>query len=420
MKGFYKDPCAGVQQGVLGNGLTVYALHCPDTPAQILNFIVHAGSKNDPPGLWGVAHFVEHLVSEGLGIPSTKIERFFLRHGGCANLGATSFLRTQYGFISPAWCLPKALDLYGNMLFRSKFGRPRIIKGEMEIVLGECREYFPSAMDYDLERRGNKNIFRGHWLENCPGILGCPDSLGRISQTDLLDFYSTYYVPANVTVVGVGELGLADLLAYLNKSPFSLPKKGERVALGDKEPMPLPPQETLYLQSMASHMPEMDWVSYRSIGLLPGSFCPRAIDVFEDMLCTLLYEEIRRRRGWTYDFTIGRSLVDTFWEFTIFFNSLSMEALPEIHNLVNRCTASVGFRLKLLKEIRERQIAQNTLLDMNSAQKCSRITNNIAMYGRVISVEEIIASLEEVTMRDIRAIAKCLVPERRWTLIKHP
>src|SRR4051812_30555915 len=112
------DPYAEFETAVLPNGLTVYAAHWPNRPWQYVDFIIHAGAKDDPVGLEGLHHFMEHLVSLNMYRSRSKFENFFLDAGGSVHLGSSRFLATQYGFSLPTdkRKLSKAFQLLGEML----------------------------------------------------------------------------------------------------------------------------------------------------------------------------------------------------------------------------------------------------------------------------------------------------------------
>jgi hypothetical protein len=58
-------PELAVEKYQLGNGLTVVLHEDHKTPLVAVNVIYNVGSKDDPPGLTGIAHVFEHLMFKG-------------------------------------------------------------------------------------------------------------------------------------------------------------------------------------------------------------------------------------------------------------------------------------------------------------------------------------------------------------------
>ena len=70
------DPYSEFQKHVFDNGLTLYSAHWPDRAWEAVEFIVHAGAKEDPRDLPGTAHFVEHLDSDNIpGLTHEEAEK---------------------------------------------------------------------------------------------------------------------------------------------------------------------------------------------------------------------------------------------------------------------------------------------------------------------------------------------------------
>ena len=58
------DPYSEFRTATLPNGLTVHAAHWPGRPWESVGVLIHSGAEQDPFGLEGLSHFVEHLVSK--------------------------------------------------------------------------------------------------------------------------------------------------------------------------------------------------------------------------------------------------------------------------------------------------------------------------------------------------------------------
>jgi insulysin len=84
---------------VLSNGMKVLLISDPHTSKAAASLAVSAGSMSDPPDLFGLAHFVEHMLFLGNEkFPKENaFQKFLSEHGGSSNAG-TQADETYYFF----------------------------------------------------------------------------------------------------------------------------------------------------------------------------------------------------------------------------------------------------------------------------------------------------------------------------------
>jgi len=71
------------EEGKISNGLRVATDRIPSVQSVTLGILVEAGSRDDPRGREGLAHFVEHAVFKGTGRRSyLDIARNIEKNGG--------------------------------------------------------------------------------------------------------------------------------------------------------------------------------------------------------------------------------------------------------------------------------------------------------------------------------------------------
>ena len=92
----------------LSNGLDVIVHEDHRVPLAAVNVWYHVGSKNERPGLTGLAHLFEHLMFEG---SEHQADGYFgpLQEAGAALNGSTSTDRTNYWEVVPTDALRLAL-----------------------------------------------------------------------------------------------------------------------------------------------------------------------------------------------------------------------------------------------------------------------------------------------------------------------
>ena len=72
-----------VSERTLANGLKALVLPRRRAPIVVCDLYYPVGSFDEPPGLTGLAHFVEHMLFKGTErFPKGQIDRLVLRRGG--------------------------------------------------------------------------------------------------------------------------------------------------------------------------------------------------------------------------------------------------------------------------------------------------------------------------------------------------
>ncbi len=416
------DPYGEFQSSTLPNGLTIHATHWPERPWEAIGFVVHSGAEQDPVGLEGVAHFVEHLICQNASMPEKDISAFFRDCGGNVNLGSTSHMCTKYHFFVPAdrVVLTKAFSLFGQMLLSEKM--EKFVERERQVIIGEFRRSYPVKFNLDLDVRKVKAVFAGYWLERFVTPLGNPESVGRITQPDLQAYYDSHYTPANISVVGVGGLKLAELIEILSESPLTAKKKGVRVPIPPRAKEIRPPLETRHVFEYSKHVSMTTPVyvgSYLSVAAIPGNV-NTAIRILKLMLDEILDDEVRQSRAWAYDIHCSWYDFRHFHEFAIGCGAVSLKAIDTIEDVVEMCIASLTDSEDLFLQAKKREIANNLMTDPRGRGIRDASLNDLADCHRIISLTEYGREMEALQMSDIRNLLKWIRPEQRWTLVRKP
>jgi predicted Zn-dependent peptidase len=415
------DPYADFEKEVLPNGLTIYAAHWPNRPWEIMGFLVHGGASHDPPGLEGLAHFVEHMISQNAPLSKKELVSFFEDCGGKVNLGSADFLSVQYSFFLPQdeSLLAKALSLFGNMLLPAKLNNN--IERERQVVLREFSQRYPFPWRFELEAEERRQVFSGLWLERMICVLGFPDPIRKIAAPDLQVCYDTFYVPKNISVVAVGGEKIKKLAKLLSESPFGQDKKGERTPPWKVVHSIARPKENLRIVEMSSLISTLiEAGAYRSVAAIPAIFSNQTIKILAEMLDVVLLEEAREKRGWAYSIESSFNNLQQVYGFLIESGGLSRPTLEKIEQLVNSSLASLNERRDLFEQIKKSFLNHYKLPDLSGRGLCNEVFDDLVRYGRIISLEEYLDKIAMVEFDDVRKALQWLQPEHRWTLIMKP
>lgn len=216
-------------QFTLPNGLNVILHEDHTVPVVHTNLWYLVGSANEKPGRTGFAHLFEHLMFEGSGHVREGEFDTLLEGVGGNNNASTSQDRTNYYISLPSNALELALflesDRMGHLL---KSVSPDIVDGQRDVVKNEMRQSY-------LNRPYGKV-----WLE-LPGLLypeshpyswpviGSLEDISAAGFKDVTDFFRTYYVPNNASLVVAGDIDPVRTRALVEKW-FSDVQSGAPVA----------------------------------------------------------------------------------------------------------------------------------------------------------------------------------------------
>ena len=177
----------------LPNGLRIAINHTPGNVAYA-GLIINAGSRDEAPDHYGLAHFVEHTVFKGTRNRSSwHISNRMEAIGG--ELNAYTFKEgTTIYTIAPSGYEARTLELLTDLVNNSTFPTHEIDK-EREVIIEEINAYLdtPSDAVYD---QFEELIYAGSPLSH--NILGTPETVRSIKSDDCRAFVDRFYSPGNM------------------------------------------------------------------------------------------------------------------------------------------------------------------------------------------------------------------------------
>jgi zinc protease len=192
-----------VRAATLANGMRVIVWPVHDIPNVALYNWVRAGSRNEAPGITGLAHFFEHMMFNGTTRRQPgEFDRLMEAQGG-ANNAFTSDDVTVYQDWFPRGALDLVFDLESDRVANLAFV-PEVIESERGVVSSERR----------LRVEDNNPGFLGEQVQAAAFVahpyrfptIGWPADIQAWRRSDLQKFFKTYYAPNNLTLVLAGDL----------------------------------------------------------------------------------------------------------------------------------------------------------------------------------------------------------------------
>lgn len=204
----------------LANGIRV-VFHWVPSPITHACMIINAGSRDEPDGQFGLAHFIEHLLFKQTERRNTsQILNRLESVGGDLNAYTTK----EYTCIHASFLtryLTRALDLFEDLFFHSLFPEREMDK-EKGVILDEMASYLDSPEDSILDDFEDQ-LFEGHGLGH--NILGTTADLQQLSRQHILQFIEDHYNTDEIVVGISGQYSLRKITALVEKVLGSLPEK---------------------------------------------------------------------------------------------------------------------------------------------------------------------------------------------------
>ena len=201
------DPAVHV--GRLDNSVA-YWVRSHATPPGKITFWMHVatGSLNETDGQEGIAHYLEHMAFNGThhfppGELLTYFESIGLRFGQHQN-AFTGFNQTTYLITLPDTkpdTIDKGMLFLADVAFRMLLTSEEIDK-ERNVILEEKRA--SKGVGQRLTEKLLPSILPGSRVARRLPI-GLEESLKQLQQRDFLAYYTTWYHPAKVTILAVGD-----------------------------------------------------------------------------------------------------------------------------------------------------------------------------------------------------------------------
>jgi zinc protease len=235
----------------LPNGLKVVFLEDHSTPIVHTEIWYHVGSKNERPGRTGFAHLFEHMMFKGSRNVEPEGHPSWISSIGGQSNAYTDEDATVFWQTTPAQYLPLVLWLEADRMASLRIEED-VFKNERQVVKEERRMRIDNQPYGRLNELIYSQAFSVHPYKH--PTIGSMEDLEAASIADVREFFRTYYVPGNATLVLVGDFETKEALElvtrYLGRVPAAsrpvprdIPKeppqtRERRVRLEENWPLP--------------------------------------------------------------------------------------------------------------------------------------------------------------------------------------
>ena len=399
---------AVVRRTVLPSGLRIVSEQLAGVRSASIGVWVGVGSRDETATLHGCSHFLEHLLFKGTPERSAlDISIALDAVGGEFN----AFTAKEYTCFHARVIdsdLPLAVDVLGDMITSSLL-TSEDVEAERDVILDEI------AMHDDDPDDVAHNLFAElAWGSGTPlgrSIAGTVDSIEALTRAQVLRFYRRHYRPENVVIAVAGNLDHAQLVRQVTKSfgrqDFLAGEAEPRTARHARGRRP-----RVYGGVVEAKRP------FEQVNLVLGMEGPDRSDDRRFALGVLntalgggtssrLFQEVRERRGLAYSvFSFASHHADSGVV------GVSVGCLPskldDVLAVVRTELSRVAAHGITAEELErgKGQLRGGLVLGLeDSGSRMSRLGKAELVHDRLLSIDDVMARIESVTLDEIREIA---------------
>ena len=400
------------ERTALPGGPRVISARLPGSRSVSIAAYVLAGSRLETPEQAGVAHFMEHITFKGTAaFPTTQaISEAIEGVGGSFN-AATDRESTVYWVRVPKREARRAADVVAELIIRPKLEDAEI-DHERSVIVEEIRSYLDDPSEY-----AQILIQQAMFGDGALGreICGDEDGVRRLPTSTIREFWAATYRPSNVVVAIAGDLDHAAALDLVGPAfgtgdgvsavfdPAPALPAGDPYLLGNRDTS----QAHVCLSVPAYRRDHPDsW----AIGLLNG--------VLGEGMSSRLFLSVREELGLAYDVGSGITEYADSGSLGIYAGVDPDKLEPAIQAIL----AELG-RLRDVEVPAEELAKAKAYLSGglevrmdDTRHLASWIGGQEALHDRVLTLDEALEAVAEVTAADIQRVADELFSDDRLRL----
>lgn len=419
-----QDPALSIpyESYMLDNGMNVILLEDHSLPQVTLNIWYGVGSRNEADGRTGFAHLFEHLMFMGTTrLPDSGFDDLMESHGGWNNAW-TSEDWTDYYSVGPSnllttllWMDADRMEGLDGAMTQDKLDLQR------EVVRNERRQSVEDAPYGVLWLEMNGALYPpGHPYAHT--VIGSHEDLQAATLQDVVDFFGTWYVPNNASLVVAGDFDPAEIKPVIQQTFGSL-EPGELPDVPAPAPVDTPTTPLMELTDQVTiPMTTLTWHS--PAALQPG-------DAEHDLLAAILAGGRSSRLYQRMVHTDEAALEVDAYQFSQLYSSVFMiQALPTEGHTIEELEAVIWEELAKLAadgptpEELERVVNQYEVGFLESLESLSGRASALNRYYWLTGTPDYIATdlarYTNATAEAIQAVAADLTLDRAAVLRVRP
>ena len=391
----------------LPSGVRIITEHMPSIRSIALGFGVRTGSRDEPGDRAGISHFLEHLLFKGTErFSSTEIDEVFDGMGAEINAGTSKETTTVYSrFLDQH--LGTAFEVMADMVLRPAYPD---IDSERQVVIEEIAMYEdePSDKVHDVLAEA---IFGDHPLGR--PIIGRAEVVASVPVPEIAAWHDARYTASRLVVAAAGSVDHDGLVAMVEEATRELAGgDGNRAEL-------IAPDSAGRRVRFHEKTTEQYHLCLGGPGIARGDERRFALRVLDTALggssSSRIFQEVREKRGLAYSvYSYASQYIDS-GEVALYLGTRPeklTEAMEVVGGELRRIHEEPLSRDELDRA--KENVKGRTVLAMESTlARMNRLGSSLLMEVPVMTLDEIVAAIDRVTLDDVTELAgELFAPER--------
>lgn len=395
-----------VRRTVLPSGLRIVTEEVSSVRSAAVGIWVNVGSRDETPAVAGASHFLEHLLFKGTKTRTAlEISSSIESVGGEMNAFTGKEYTCFYARVIDT-DLPIAIDVIADLI-TSSLVTAADVDAERKVVLEEIamRDDDPSDLVHDLfsdTYYGDTQLGRS--------ILGSVESISQMPRKNVYNYYKKRFLPRDLVVAVAGNIKHRTVIEMVEKA---LSRDGFLEVTGTPQ---IRPNKAVVIRSQQSvglirRKTEQAHMFYGMAGVSREDDRRFTMGVLSAALgggmSSRLFQEIREKRGLAYSVYsyaqqfAGSGLIG-------FYAGCHPSKAIEVVEIIREVLADVAENGMSHEEIERAKGAVKgslVLSQEDSGSRMSHIGKSEIVYGEIMSFDEILKKITEVTPEALRKVA---------------
>jgi zinc protease len=404
----------------LANGLQVVVI--PDHRAPVVTHMIwyKVGAADEPKGVSGIAHFLEHLMFKSTDkIPLGEFSKIVARLGGQDNAFTGHDVTAYFQRVSKDK-LGTMMEMEADRMVNLRLTEKEVLT-ERDVILEERRSRIENNPAAIMDEQMNATLYYSHPY-GIP-VIGWEHEMAKLSPQDAMAFYKHYYAPNNAVLIVAGDVTADEVKALAEKTYGKVPANPAVGATRDrpKDPPPRAARRVEYSDPRAGNASfHRDYVVPSYMTAKPGE--AEALDLLMKIVGDGATSRIYKRL--VVDEKIASSAGGAYSGSGLDYGSISLyavsadgaELLPKIEASIDAVLDDVrknGVTEAELKRARSSYIADYIYENDDQSSLARRYGWSLAIGRTVAEVEGWPDALRKVTVDDIKRAADTYLDLRR-------
>lgn len=387
---------------IYNNGLKLIVEQMENYESVAFNIFVKTGSVNEVEGIYGISHFIEHMMFKGTTSRSSLDISKSLDAIG-ANVNAyTDKEETVYYTKSTADNVEKCVEILSDMMFNSVFDKHEMTR-EKKVVIEEIKMYEDDASS-KCELMANQAFYEDNAFTK--DVAGTIKSVKSLTREQILDYIKKYYVPKNITISFAGNINIKTAEKLVEKYIVNnFKNSGKEVENKLKTN-----NKVRVVKSYKDNSQSQVCISFKGLDRnseeLPVA---KIFDVsFGLGMSSILFQRIREQLGLVYSISSSTIANSAGGDMTIRFATSTKNvplALTAIAEEINKVLLN-GVNVEQFENARQNIISSIKLSFENTAFVSLFNAKNLAFSNKIISKQEYIKKIEDCKQSELMSYLK--------------